>query len=67
MGFYLIYTELNNALNHAVSAGIHEVLRINLQMKRYDRVFKVFAMSFAVLGANFVYCLILLCVRNIVY
>ena len=65
--YYIIYTELCNALNSAISKTMHESFRINLQLKKFDRVQKLFALAFPAFGINFVYCTILFCIRKVVF
>ncbi|CAL6022844.1 MatE_and transmembrane domain-containing protein [Hexamita inflata] len=65
--FTFIQLELVNALNKSISSNLSAAFRINMQLKRYDRVFSFFLSSFWLLLVNLAYQLITFSVRNQLY
>ncbi|CAL6090977.1 MatE_and transmembrane domain-containing protein [Hexamita inflata] len=65
--FSILLVELSNCLNKAIAATLGPAFRINLQLKRYDRVFQLFASAFGLFFANLGFQIIAFAVRNKLY
>ncbi|CAL6064450.1 Hypothetical_protein [Hexamita inflata] len=65
--FTLLQLELTNALNKSISNNMASAFRINIQLRRYDRVFQFFVSSFVISIVNFAYQILTFSFRNIIY
>ncbi|CAL5999402.1 Hypothetical_protein [Hexamita inflata] len=67
VAFSILYTELTNCLNKAIIYTMNSAFRINMQLKRYDRVYEFFVSSFIFFFINLAFQIITFAIRNIVY
>ncbi|CAL6107543.1 MatE_and transmembrane domain-containing protein [Hexamita inflata] len=65
--FTLIQLELTNALNKSISSNLSTAFRINMQLKRYDRVFQFYLSSFPLLLVNLAFQVLTFSIRNLLY
>ncbi|CAL5970837.1 Hypothetical_protein [Hexamita inflata] len=67
VSFTLIQLQLSNALNQSVMNNLGSAMRLNSQLKRYDRVFGIFKAAFIVLFFNFAFQIITFSIRNVIF
>ncbi|CAL6096752.1 Hypothetical_protein [Hexamita inflata] len=67
VAFTIIYIEMTNSINKSIISNLDVVFRINLQLKRYDRVYHFFVAAVIILCVNFVYQTLTFSLRNYIY
>ncbi|CAL6028751.1 Hypothetical_protein [Hexamita inflata] len=66
--FTIIYIEMTNSLKkQSIISNLDEVFRINLQLKKYDRVYHFFMAAVIVLCINFAFQILTFALRNYIY
>ncbi|CAL6049645.1 MatE_and transmembrane domain-containing protein [Hexamita inflata] len=67
VSFTLIYIEMTNSLNKSIINNLDIIFRINLQLKRYERVYQFFLAAFIILCLNFLFQILTFSLRNYIY
>ncbi|CAL6086625.1 MatE_and transmembrane domain-containing protein [Hexamita inflata] len=67
VSFSILFVELSNCLNKAVGNTMDTPFRINMQLKRYDRVQQFFTTAYMMLGINFGFQIVVFALRNKIY
>ncbi|CAL6090931.1 MatE_and transmembrane domain-containing protein [Hexamita inflata] len=63
----ILFIELTNALNKSITITMDSAFRINMQLKRYDRVYQFFTSAFVFFFVNLGYQIITFALRNQIY
>ncbi|CAL5973449.1 MatE_and transmembrane domain-containing protein [Hexamita inflata] len=67
VSYSVFFIELCNSLNKAIMNNMDSVLRINIQLKRYDRCYQFFASAFVMFFANLALQILTFSIRNVAY
>ncbi|CAL6086589.1 MatE_and transmembrane domain-containing protein [Hexamita inflata] len=67
VSFSILFTLLSNCLNKAIANTMDAPFRINMQLKRYDRVLQLFSSAFIIFFVNLVYQILTFSLRNKIY
>ncbi|CAL6090989.1 MatE_and transmembrane domain-containing protein [Hexamita inflata] len=67
VSFSILFVELSNCVNKAIVSTMNSPFRINIQLKRYDRVQQLFSSAFVLLFVNFAFQLLTFAIRNKIY
>ncbi|CAL6048309.1 Hypothetical_protein [Hexamita inflata] len=67
VAYTLLQLELTNVINKSISNNLSSVFRLNMQLKRYDRVFSLFLSLFPLMLVNLAYQVFSFSVRNKLY
>ncbi|CAL5973545.1 MatE_and transmembrane domain-containing protein [Hexamita inflata] len=67
VSFSILFIKLSNSLNKAITSTMDMPFRINMQLKRYDRVQQLFGSAFIIFFVNLVYQIIIFSLRNKIY
>ncbi|CAL6060489.1 MatE_and transmembrane domain-containing protein [Hexamita inflata] len=67
VSYSVLFLGLCNAFNTAVSNTMSSVFRINMQLKRYDRVCQFFQSAFVMFFVNLLFQVVTFSLRNVIY
>ncbi|CAL6083992.1 MatE_and transmembrane domain-containing protein [Hexamita inflata] len=67
VAFAILFIELTNSFNKSVIMNMDSAFRINMQLKRYDRVYQFFQLSFVFFFINLGFQIITFALRNTFY
>ncbi|CAL5973521.1 MatE_and transmembrane domain-containing protein [Hexamita inflata] len=67
VSFSILFVELSNCLNKAIASTMDSPFRINIQLKRFDRVQQILGSAFVLLFVNFLYQFLIFSIRNKIY